>query len=258
MPSTSNQVEDSFLTVEVPPYVGSPDQNEDPDTTPSARPKSTIGSPELSSPRRPSLGQRSFTTPYSPQINSARSVNTPRHSRFTSNLRKSNSGAKSPLEHQWTLFGQVLENEQQGSESRRIKRRPTHLLSPSASFGGYLPSAPIFEDRTSRVQSPVEDLPLSRDGMSEEYDSDDSETSETLAPSARPSQVESRPRWYSPSRLPTLSNLHRSIIKCVIAYFIASLFTFSPYLSSFISDITSDNEPGSSRPSPAGHMVATV
>jgi hypothetical protein len=38
---------------------------------------------------------------------------------------------------------------------------------------------------------------------------------------------------------------------------IASLFTFSPYLSSFISDLTTYGD-GERRPSPSGHMVATV
>ncbi|TBU24665.1 Fusaric acid resistance protein-like-domain-containing protein [Dichomitus squalens] len=58
-------------------------------------------------------------------------------------------------------------------------------------------------------------------------------------------------------KLPELSTTHRNILKCCIAYFLASLFTFSPYLSGFIADITGDN-PGERTPSPSGHMVATV
>ncbi|KZP34451.1 hypothetical protein FIBSPDRAFT_719555 [Athelia psychrophila] len=93
-------------------------------------------------------------------------------------------------------------------------------------------------------------------GDPEEYDSDSSDKSiESRRSFRNPAPL---PPWYSFKRLPTVSNLHRSIIKCVIAYFIASLFTFTPYLSSFIADISSDNEPGTNAPSPAGHMVATV
>ncbi|KZT29097.1 hypothetical protein NEOLEDRAFT_1154149 [Neolentinus lepideus HHB14362 ss-1] len=55
--------------------------------------------------------------------------------------------------------------------------------------------------------------------------------------------------------LPTLTTIQRNILKCAIAYFIGSLFTFSPYLSGFISDVTAAGE---RRPAPSGHMVATV
>ncbi|EIN11240.1 hypothetical protein PUNSTDRAFT_61905 [Punctularia strigosozonata HHB-11173 SS5] len=55
--------------------------------------------------------------------------------------------------------------------------------------------------------------------------------------------------------MPTIPLLWRNILKCAVAYFIGSLFTFSPYLSRFITDVTSSGE---KRPSPSGHMVATV
>ncbi|KAF8161056.1 Fusaric acid resistance protein-like-domain-containing protein [Crassisporium funariophilum] len=67
--------------------------------------------------------------------------------------------------------------------------------------------------------------------------------------------------WYTrnilPFRLPHLSTTNRNVLKCAIAYFIASLFTFSPFLSRFISDMTSYG-PGNSKPHPSGHMVATI
>ncbi|KAI0798617.1 Fusaric acid resistance protein-like-domain-containing protein [Irpex lacteus] len=61
------------------------------------------------------------------------------------------------------------------------------------------------------------------------------------------------------SYLPTfkLSPLHRNILKCCVAYFIGSLFTYSPYLSAFIADIKG-GDPGDRTPSPSGHMVATI
>lgn len=61
----------------------------------------------------------------------------------------------------------------------------------------------------------------------------------------------SKYRWIS------LSPLHRNVLKCSIAYFIASLFTFCPYFSGLISDLVSYG-PGKQGPTPSGHMVATM
>jgi hypothetical protein len=57
--------------------------------------------------------------------------------------------------------------------------------------------------------------------------------------------------------IPPLSALQRNMLKCAIAYFLASLFTFIPFLSSFISDIGSFGK-GSENPSPSAHMIATM
>ncbi|KDQ27334.1 hypothetical protein PLEOSDRAFT_1064671 [Pleurotus ostreatus PC15] len=72
-----------------------------------------------------------------------------------------------------------------------------------------------------------------------------------------PSKPSPTPPWYSPRRLPTIPLLYRNILKCAIAYFIASLFTYNPYLSGLISDITSYRS-GDRKPVPSGHMVATI
>jgi hypothetical protein len=231
-------------------FVGSPDQINFSEGSLPARPLSSL---ENANRRRPSLDRRSFSSPHAPQLHSTRLSTTPRSLRITSTSRRPISGRASPGEHQWTLFGQVMENELRSSAPRRIKKHPSNVVPPSESRSGYFPTPPGLSDTESRVQSPLGNFPPGRDdNMSEdEYDSDESQPSQTTF-------VEHTPRWYSVLCLPTLSNLQRNITKCVIAYFIASLFTFSPYLSSFVSDITSDNEPGNSRPSPAGHMVATV
>jgi len=60
-----------------------------------------------------------------------------------------------------------------------------------------------------------------------------------------------------PWQWPKLSRLHKNVLKCALAYLIASLFTFVPYLSGFLSDIPSRGK-GGGGPSPSGHMVATV
>ncbi|RXW25613.1 hypothetical protein EST38_g244 [Candolleomyces aberdarensis] len=49
------------------------------------------------------------------------------------------------------------------------------------------------------------------------------------------------------------------MLKCAIAYFIASLFTFEPHLSTLFSGLVSYKNDGEKRlPLPSGHMVATI
>lgn len=96
----------------------------------------------------------------------------------------------------------------------------------------------------------VSEPPLPNDRHSQS--DSDSDPDEPTAPSAPKRSWQS----FIPS-LPTLTPLQKNILKCSVAYFIGSLFTFSPYLSGFIADLTG-NEPGDSQPSPSGHMVATV
>lgn len=108
-------------------------------------------------------------------------------------------------------------------------------------------------------QSPVTENPRQSDRFpptpanDEEYDSDStgSTISEPSADGPTPAP------WYSPERLPTVPPLYRNVLKCALAYLIASLFTFNGYLSSFISDLTTYGD-GERRPSPSGHMVATI
>lgn len=92
-------------------------------------------------------------------------------------------------------------------------------------------------------------------------DSDSDTESEVETP-----HEESRPRFYSKpmylirrwrEEIPSLSTLHRNMIKCAIAYFLSSLFTFVPFLSSLISDITTFGK-GGGAPSPSAHMIATM
>ncbi|KAI6002886.1 Fusaric acid resistance protein-like-domain-containing protein [Pisolithus albus] len=59
------------------------------------------------------------------------------------------------------------------------------------------------------------------------------------------------------SRFSVIPPLWRNILKCSVAYFLASLFTLHPYLSDFFGDLTSYG-PGGGGPSPSGHMIATI
>ena len=63
--------------------------------------------------------------------------------------------------------------------------------------------------------------------------------------------------WKRLSHLPALPTLYRNILKCSLAYFLGSLFTYYAPLSRFISELTQDG-PGEKYPSAMGHMVATV
>ncbi|KAI0032892.1 Fusaric acid resistance protein-like-domain-containing protein [Vararia minispora EC-137] len=58
---------------------------------------------------------------------------------------------------------------------------------------------------------------------------------------------------------PALTSLQRSILKCSIAYLVASAFTYNDTLSSFVALFsTAEGPDGEKHPSPSGHMVATV
>lgn len=110
--------------------------------------------------------------------------------------------------------------------------------------------------RGSAVQSPAIDSHMNNDPFDAAfptshdftYDSDSSSTHTAT----RSSQALPQPKVQQP-RLPSLTVMQKNILKCAVAYFLGSLFTFNPYLSGIVSDITS-----AEGPSPSGHMVATV
>ncbi|KAI0058126.1 hypothetical protein BV25DRAFT_1811380 [Artomyces pyxidatus] len=89
------------------------------------------------------------------------------------------------------------------------------------------------------------------------YEGSESDDESSASPTPHTDGQKHAHAWYSPSRIPNIPPLYRNILKCSTAYFIGSLFTYSPYLSRFIAELTSDG-PGEIYPSPSGHMVATV
>ncbi|CAL1706087.1 unnamed protein product [Somion occarium] len=141
-----------------------------------------------------------------------------------------------PKEREWSVFGELMSGER-------------HLQVPS------LNRDVILENELAVPES--QPVFATVETVSEPFQADDLRT-DSDTDEERPPQVpsEQRSRWSLPS-LPQLTPLQRNILKCSIAYFIGSLFTFSPYLSGFIADVTSYG-PGESEPSPSGHMVATV
>jgi hypothetical protein len=167
-------------------------------------------------------------------------------------------------EHQWTLFGQLMENEGHlastsvtpTSNSRRPHRGTltdsyfsydARSVTGSSIQGSFdTPAIQASYSRHSRDASPVRLDPIPSRGALNDYDTDSSSVLTTAPPPPK------RP-WHSQliQKL-TLSPVSRNILKCAIAYFIASLFTFSPLLAQFISDLDT------SGPSASAHMVATM
>ncbi|KAJ7502501.1 hypothetical protein B0H11DRAFT_1988806 [Mycena galericulata] len=157
-------------------------------------------------------------------------------------------------DRQWSVFGQLMENEAELWTGGSIKsaRRSTftsHEVTPMTSLAdlnaGLRTESPVVENRRQ-----------SEFFMREADDGYDSDSASSTVTQPTIDETPST-RWYSLQRLPTVPLLYRNIFKCALAYLIASLFTFSPYLSSFISDLTTYGD-GERRPSPSGHMVATI
>ncbi|KAG2135853.1 Fusaric acid resistance protein-like-domain-containing protein [Suillus clintonianus] len=85
-------------------------------------------------------------------------------------------------------------------------------------------------------------------------ESEDESQDGSLATSAPPSPSR---HWFLPFEVPTIPVLWRNVLKCGVAYTLASLFTFSPYLSGFFSDIATHGS-GNGLPTPTGHMIASI
>jgi hypothetical protein len=95
-------------------------------------------------------------------------------------------------------------------------------------------------------------------------DSDDEEGSEATPAGFHKEDGEgylARQRRKLRSLIPPVPIVYRNMLKCAIAYFIASLFTFEPHLSALFSGLVSygnSGDPTERLPLPSGHMVATM
>jgi hypothetical protein len=176
------------------------------------------------------------------------------------------------------VFGQLTENEGQLrplSAPSRLRRANSQLrpsgTNASLSIPGHVSAGhqdPVLHSSSSSSLSILSALSPEPESIGdeplwlprhyfpaeEEYDSDNSGQSsepQTLQP-LRDRMVH-HSAW---PQLPTLPTLYKNVFKCAIAYFIASLFTFVPYLSGLLANVTSRGK--WEGPSPSGHMVATV
>ncbi|KAF9258847.1 hypothetical protein L218DRAFT_974799 [Marasmius fiardii PR-910] len=168
-----------------------------------------------------------------------RSTSSPQNRRVTNSI-----GIFTPAQPEWTVFGQLMEDQGQMTTPTSVLSRRSNTKRQAQKRNESNP----FGDGTDRMQS---------DSESSDSDSDsdtDTESTVSRASSRRsvhlPVNEEPSPKWYSPKRLPQVPILYRNILKCSIAYFVASLFTYNDYLSSFIST--------GGKPLASGHMVATV
>jgi hypothetical protein len=223
---------------------------------------------------RPSLEHRSASAPHGlGLLTTHRGTDAAR--RITSGLMRltpgTNAGGQTASDREWTLFGQLMENEGQlrSPGSQRIKRKPSHAAisrSDISSAGNLSASttdpfldrivqqSPTAEARLGTTDHPVRE---SQSAPFQEFSTDYESDSSTSSVTSVPDSVAQTSHWFAPRKLSAVPILHQNILKCGIAYFIASLFTFSPPLSGIISDITSYG-PGKRAPAPSGHMVATV
>lgn len=269
--------------------------------TSSDDPTIIYGSPQTidygvsSSPRSPGIGRPNIHlggASEGPAGSGKRSTSTPVFGRRRQAQRDDQAGTSSgssghtKKDHQWTVFGQLMENEGQlpPSTSDPSGRRPllnrasilrsgARNRSPGARN---LESGSLF--LSTSVQSPAQERRPSfgasilwtpdenrrveeTDYNSDDSDDDGSDVEEAPTPSSEEDESHKTSRvwkWVS-SLFPPLSVAYRNMLKCAIAYFVASLFTFEPHLSTLFSGLVSYKNTGEKRlPLPSGHMVATM
>lgn len=221
-------------------------------STPPDRRMSLLSIPQVQ-PRRPPFQQRSFSdvTSYT-----ASATNSPP---LTASLltRLSSSQAQ----YQWSLFGQLMENGARlrssvavlpGPSRRSLEQNFPVVQQPSEVSPGdvhHTTQMPAHPQETSTQDVYSEQVSTTAEEVS-------SETSDETATATTRGTRMSIPRWI-PSRVPTIPRLWKNILKCSIAYFIGSLFTFHPSLSRFFGDLASSGD-GDGGPYPSAHMIATM
>ena len=152
-------------------------------------------------------------------------------------------------ERPWTLFGQLMQNEGHLTPDSSVARLPSR--------------SSVHETRT--LASAASSIAPRGRSL---YDQHEELTIGSPSPVRRMEDVlEDHPPPRTPSRSRfqvfkeycsfivdklSLSLVWRNVLKCSIAYFLASLFTFAPALSAIISGMNL------SGPSASGHLVATM
>jgi len=218
---------------------------------------SDVGS-ENALPTTPLLNSQSLPSASIPRrrVTTAQNVGSPRTAR---SLRERNP------EHQWSLFGQLMENEGFLSPSTSTQRRQRPTISVDDLAGDAASTAsglsPLIRSYHSRGGSESYNSDSRGNGTfispgtannlapSNQYDSDDDSSIVSIQQTS--SFFSKLVQYFHYGRY-LLSPTSKNVLKCAIAYFLASLFTFTPFLSQFISDIDY------SAASASGHMVATM
>lgn len=250
-------------------------------TTSSLRSVTTLNTQTYPGPSRPSYMRSVTSPPIAPAARGQRTsrIATPDASGGVLNVNKLSPKERKGKGHEWTVFGELMgtnagaDNDngiRQSTSSSSANLRPgareslrefvvgRSSHSPGRRPTRSVPSSPVYELRASTLS--MVDEPEGTEGVRSEIGTlsdfpdyaSETQSTHTISQVQLPESTRS---WMS--ILPTCSPLARNILKCSIAYFIASLFTYSPYLSHFIADITG-GDPGERTPSPSGHMIATM
>lgn len=257
-------------------------------------PANFVGSPEpfqgsipsqSSTPRARQFAQHGITiSPTRPGF--PRTVSTPHATRSRSTISTSVSDVTQGLfglgnrergrEREWSVFGQLMagDDDRRGYSSASPRLRGGERNRNGASRSRSRTSrSPQADRRVSYLEDSIHSSTTEHhlsaswndrsllasttgpNGSTIEEDSEEDSDTE-YEPTVR---LESPPPSWLPfaAKLPTLTPLQRNILKCSVAYFLGSLFTFSPYLSGFLADLTNYGT-GDKSPSPVGHIVATV
>ncbi|KAF8627218.1 hypothetical protein AX15_004480 [Amanita polypyramis BW_CC] len=176
----------------------------------------------------------------------------------------SNSSSPRSPEQRWTVFSQLMENDAQLNStllaSCQTYNTPCASDDVYEGFAGttHEACASGLKSSTSSVFGSCVGVPSTTPSHENFRTPEDSYRGELdIDRPFRQPQTYLNTCNFLKHRLAELSPLHRNVLKCSIAYFTASLFTFCPYLSNFISDLTSYG-PGNAVSTPSGHMVATI
>ena len=170
----------------------------------------------------------------------------------SSSSRPSGSSPRTP-EQPWTVFSQLIENEAQLNPISLASSQSHNASCVSDAGTAHETCASGLESSTSSISGACPQIYPTSSSCKYRV-SEDSYRGDLNVNSAF-----EQPQPDLKTRLSALalSPLHRNVLKCSIAYFSASLFTFCPYLSNLISDLVSYG-PGKAAPTPTGHMVATM
>jgi hypothetical protein len=260
----SSQPIPEYFTPETPGTIQSPGYSHGPSFPGPSRP-------------RPSY-HRSSTTPALPIAHRRRQSSLSAAADAASSFLHFTQRDRQPKESRdWTVFGDLMGQTRDGRPETSFRSplpRPAaresvrDVLSPNSSTmqrsmlrslpsPGYDLHGPIVSEPEDRDTLDTLEGSSTTSGCS----SDDNESIHPSlpSPSGSPTTSESMTdkKGLNWPRVPTLTPVQKNILKCSVAYFLGSLFTFSPYLSGIISDVRA-NGPGTRTPSGSAHMVATV
>ena len=210
--------------------------------------------------RHPLLGRRSFSYGASDRTSTTNSA-----PHAPASPRRSTAPLP-PHPRQWSLFGQLMENGTLFRSSVPVPPGPRRTSSDQPSRLSQVPSvdqllvgeplSDVFSTRLPPHPHARSAQEVSSDQLSGTEEDRSSQGSEETATATTRAPRTAIAHWI-PLRVPTIPLLWKNMLKCSVAYFIASLFTFHPSLSRFFGDLTSYGSAGDG-PYPSAHLIATM